>query len=76
VSDEAAARAKAVERLRRLLGAARYGRRAPDPTDFTYGSPMPMMAGGCLRAALLIMLFFLLVSFLGLANFGILMGGY
>jgi len=76
VSDEVAARAKAVERLRRLLGAARYGRRAPDPTDFTYGSPIPMMAGGCLRAALLIMLFFLLVSFLGLANFGILMGGY
>ena len=59
VSDEAAARARAVDRLRRLLDAARYGRRAPDPTDFTYGSPTPMMAGGCLRAVLLIMLFFL-----------------
>ena len=76
VSDEAVARARAVDRLRRLLDAARYGRRAPDPTDFTYGSPTPMMAGGCLRAVLLIMLFFLLVSFLGLANFGILMRGY
>jgi hypothetical protein len=76
VSDEAVARARAVDRLRRLLDAARYGRRTPDPTDFTYGSPTPMMAGGCLRAFLLIMLFFLLVSFLGLANFGILMRGY
>jgi hypothetical protein len=76
VSDEAAARARALERLRRLLGAARYGRRAPDPTDLTYGSPMPMMAGGCLRAVLLVMLFFLLVTFLGLANFGILIRGY
>ena len=76
VSDEAAARARAVDRLRRLLSAARYGRRAPDPTDFTYGSPTPMMAGGCLRAVLLMMLFFLLVSFLGLANFGMLMRGF
>ena len=76
VTDEAAARARAVDRLRRLLEAARYGRRAPDPSDFTYGSPTPMMAGGCLRAVLLIMLFFLLVSFLGLANFGIFMHGF
>ena len=53
-------RARAVERLRRLLSAARYGRRAPDPTDFTYGSPTPIMAGGCIfaRAVLLMMLFF------------------
>ena len=74
-SEEAATRARTVERLRRLLGATRYGRRAPDPTDFDYGPP-PMMAGGCLRAVLLIVLFFLLVSFLGLANFGMLMRGY
>ena len=57
VSDEAAARARALEGLRRLLGAARYVRRAPDPTDLTYGSSMPVMAGGCLRAVLLVMLF-------------------
>jgi hypothetical protein len=76
VSEEAAARARAVDRLRRLLSATRYGRRAPDPSDFSDGAPTPMMAGGCLRALLLMMLFFLLVSFLGLANFGMLIRGY
>ena len=76
VSEEAAARARAVDRLRRLLSATRYGRRAPDPSDFSYEAPTPMIAGGCLRAVLLMMLFFLLVSFLGLANFGMLIRGY
>ena len=76
VSEEAATRARTVERLRRLLSATRYGRRPPDPTDFDYGSPPPMMAGGCLRAVFLMVLFFLFVSFLGLANFRILMRGF
>jgi hypothetical protein len=39
VSEEAAARARAVDRLRRLLSATRHGRRAPDPSDFSYGRP-------------------------------------
>lgn len=76
VSEEAATRARAVERLRRLLSATRYGRRAPDPTDFDYGSPSSPLAGGCLRAVFLMVLFFLFVSFLGLANFGFLMRGF
>ena len=76
VSDEVIARARALERLRRLLGATGYGRRTPEPTEFSYPSPAPMMASGCLRIILLLMMFFILISFLGLANFGTLFLGY
>lgn len=70
VSDEVMARARALEKLRRLLVGGSYGRRTPEPTEFIYPSPAPMIAGGCLRIMFLMMLVFLLISFLGLANFG------
>jgi hypothetical protein len=76
VSDEMLARARALDRLRRLLEAGSYSRRTVDPTEFTYGTPAPMIAGGCLRIILLMMLFFLLFAFLGLANFGNFFIGY
>jgi len=76
VSDEVVARARALDRLRRLLEGGAFGRRTVDPTEFPYRSPAPMLAGGCFRIILLMVLFFFLVSFLGLGNFGSLFIGY
>jgi len=73
VSDELIARARAVERLRRLLGGAGYSRPVPDSTD--YGPSAPRIAGGCFRVILLFMLFFLLLSLLG-SYFGTMMLGF
>jgi hypothetical protein len=74
VREDLAARRRALETLRHILRGGFRGR-APDPTDFAYDSPTPRMAEGCLRVVMLIMLFFLLLSFLG-SNFGALMLGY
>jgi hypothetical protein len=76
VSDEVMARARALDRLRRLLERGAYGRRAADPTEISYSSPAPMLASGCLRIILMIVVFFLLISFFGLANFGNFFIGY
>jgi hypothetical protein len=75
VSDELVARARAIERLRHMLGGAAYGRRVPDATDVTYGSPAPRIAGGCFRIVLLFVFLFLMLSLLG-SNFGTLMLGF
>lgn len=75
VSDELVARARAMERLRRILGGAGYGPRMPDSTDYTYGPTTPRIAGGCFRVVLLLMFFFFLLSLLG-SNFGALLLGY
>ena len=75
VSDELIARARAVERLRRMLGGAGYGRPMPDSTDYSYDPSAPRIAGGCLRVILLVVFFFLLLSLLG-SNFGTMMLGF
>jgi hypothetical protein len=68
-------RAKALERLRRVLEGRDHRRASSEPTDFTYDARMPMAAIGCFRVVLLVMLF-LLISLLGLSNFGSLILGY
>lgn len=75
VSDELIARARAVERLRRILGGIGYSRPVPDSTDYSYGPSAPRIAGGCFRVILLLVFFFLLLSLLG-SNFGTLMLGF
>ena len=73
VSEELIARARAVERLRRMLGGAGYSRPVPDSSDYTYAAPR--IAGGCFRVILLFVFFFLLLSLLG-SNFGAMMLGF
>ena len=51
VSEELIARARAVERLRRMLGGAGYSRPVPDSSDYTYGPSAPRLAGGCFRSS-------------------------
>jgi len=75
VSDELIARARAIERLRRMLGGAGYSRPVPDSTDYSYDPSAPRIAGGCLRVILLVVFFFLLLSLLG-SNFGTMMLGF
>jgi hypothetical protein len=75
VSEELIARARAVERLRRMLGGAGYSRPMPDSSDYTYGPSGPRLAGGCFRVILLFVLLFLLLSLLG-SNFGTMMLGF
>ena len=75
VSEELIARARAIERLRRMLGGAGYSRPVPDSSDYTYSPSAPRLAGGCFRAILLFVFFFLLMSLLG-SNFGTMMLGF
>jgi hypothetical protein len=75
VSDELIARARAVERLRRILGGAGYSRPVPDSSDYTYGPSVPRVAGGCFRVLLLFMFFLLLLSLLG-SNVGTMILGF
>ena len=75
VSEELIARARAVERLRRMLSGAGYSRPVLDSRDYTYGPAAPRLAGGCFRVILLFVFFFLLLSLLG-SNFGTMMLGF
>ena len=75
VSEELIARARAVERLRRMLGGVRYSRPVPDSSDYTYGPSAPRVAAGCFRVILLFVFFLILLSLLG-SNFGTMMLGF
>ena len=68
-TEEAIARARALKRLHDLLGGIYARRRTPDDIPPLGYSPAPVIAGGCLRFVLLIVLFFLL-SFFGLSMMG------
>ena len=69
VTDEAIARAKALERLRELIGGVYSRRRAPMDVDMPSYSAGSMIAGGCLRVMVIIFLMLTLsyctLSFLG-----------
>jgi len=68
VSEEILARARALKRLRDLLGGPYASGRAPEAGPPTY--PVgPHIAAGCLRFVLLLLLF-LLLSFFGLSMLG------
>ena len=69
VSEEVLARARALKRLRDLLGGPYVGGRAPLETGVPTYSVAPHIAGGCLRFVLLLLLF-LLLSFFGLSMLG------
>ena len=69
VTEEVVARAKALKRLHDLLGGAYGRRRVPMDTGVPTYSVAPLIAGGCLRFVLLLLLF-LLLSFLGLSIVG------
>ena len=69
ITDETVARAKAIERLRELIGGAYSRRRAPMDVDMPGYSAGPILAGGCLRVVVIIFLMLTLsycsLSFLG-----------
>ena len=69
ISDETVARAKAIERLRELIGGMYSRRRAPMDVDMPGYSAGPILAGGCLRVVVIIFLMLTLsyctLSFLG-----------
>ena len=69
VREEVVARAKALKRLHDLLGGAYGRRRVPMDTGVPTYSAAPLIAGGCLRSVLLLLLF-LMLSFLGLSILG------
>ena len=65
VTDEAVALAKALERLRELIGGVYSRRRTPMEADFPRYSAGPIVAGGCLRVLVIIFLM-LTLSYCGL----------
>ena len=69
VTDEAVARAKALERLREIIGGAYSRRRAPMDGDMPGYAAGPRIAGGCFRVVVIILLM-LTLSYCGLSFLG------